>query len=99
MFRRMASWLKRRSRAALTVAGLAMVIAIGAVDRLTPVEMIFAIFYLLPILFVTWFAGRTAGIVLAVASGITWLIVNLMVETPGWKPFIPYWNAISAMVV
>lgn len=99
MLNGLANWLKRRSRTALTAAGLVMVIAIGAVDRLTPAEMIFAIFYLVPILFVTWFAGRRAGVFIATASGITWLVVNLMLETPGWKPFIPYWNALSAMGV
>jgi hypothetical protein len=36
---------------------------------------------------------------IAFASGITWLVVNLLLATPGWKPFIPYWNALSGLVV
>ena len=99
MFGNLVDWLERRPKASLTAAGLVLVVLIGAVDRVTPAEMIFAIFYLIPITFVTWFAGRNAGILIAFASGITWLVVNLMLATPGWKPFIPYWNALSGLLV
>jgi PAS domain S-box-containing protein len=99
MFGNLVNWLERRPKASLTAAGLVLVVLIGAVDRVTPAEMIFAIFYLIPITFVTWFAGRNAGILIAFASGITWLVVNLMLATPGWKPFIPYWNALSGLLV
>jgi len=92
-------WLKRRSKVTLTAAGLILVVLIGAVDRLTPAEMLFVNFYLVIILFVTWFAGRRAGVFIAVVSGITWLVVNLLQATPGWRPFIPYWNALSGLVV
>lgn len=37
-------WLERRSKISLTVAGLVLVILIGAIDQVTPAEMIFAIF-------------------------------------------------------
>jgi PAS domain S-box-containing protein len=99
MFGSIINWVERRSKVSLTTAGLLLVILIGAVDRVTPAEMIFAIFYLIPILFVTWFAGRNAGILIAIASGITWLVVNLLLEAPGWRPFIPYWNALSGLLV
>lgn len=96
---RIIAWLDQRSKLALTATGLVLVIVIGVVDRFTPAEMIFAIFYLVPILFVTWFAGKRAGVFIAVASGVTWLVVDLLLATPGWKPFIPYWNALSGLVV
>ena len=99
MFGNLVDWLKRRSKISLTVAGLILVVLIGAVDRLTPAEMLFVNFYLVIILVVTWFAGRSAGVFIAVVSGITWLVVNLLQATPGWRPFIPYWNALSALVV
>ncbi len=93
------NWFNRRSKTSLTVSGLVAVAVIGAVDRLTPAEMLFVNFYLVIILLVTWFAGRNAGIFLAVVSATIWLVVNLLQATPGWKPFIPYWNALSALVV
>lgn len=99
MFGNLIDWLDRRPKATVTAAGLVLVVLIGAVDRVTPAEMIFAIFYLIPITFVAWFAGRNAGVLIAFASGITWLVVNLLLATPGWKPFIPYWNALSGLVV
>jgi PAS domain S-box-containing protein len=99
MFGSIVDWLERRSKVSLTATGLVLVVLIGAVDRVTPAEMIFAIFYLIPITFVTWFAGRNAGLLIAFASGITWLVVNLLLAAPAWKPFIPYWNALSGLVV
>ena len=92
-------WLKQRSKLSLTITGLILVAVIGIIDRLTPAEMLFVNFYLAVILFVAWFAGRRAGVFLAVVSGIIWLVVNLLQATPEWKPFIPYWNAVSALVV
>src|ERR1051326_8564012 len=95
MLRRVADRLKQRSPSALTAMGLVMVVAIGAADRRTPAEMSFAIFYLVPILFVTWFAGRRAGIFIAVACGLAWFAADEMQTTAAWKSFIPYWNLMS----
>ena len=41
--------------------GLACCLLIGVVDLLTPHEYIFSFIHILPILFITWFAGERAG--------------------------------------
>jgi PAS domain S-box-containing protein len=92
-------WLKQRSKVALIGAGLLIVLAVGTVDHLTPAAMSFAILYLVPVLIVTWFAGRGAGVGIACASAIAWLIVNREQAAPTTPAFIPYWNALSGLIV
>ncbi len=92
-------WLKHRSKASLTAAGLILVILVGVADSLTPRAMVFAIFYLPAIFLVTWFAGKRAGILVACCSAIAWLVVNRAQAAPGTPVFIPYWNALSGLVV
>ena len=93
------NWLQRRSKFSVTVGGLVYVAVVGAVDRLTPAAMLFAIFYLPAILVVTWFAGRPAGTLIAMASALAWLIVDQLLAVPGSPAFIPYWNALSGLAV
>jgi len=99
MLRRVADWLNQRSPSTLTVMGLVMAAVVGVADRRTPAELSFAIFYLVPILFVTWLAGRRAGVFIAVACGIAWFAADLTQPVATWKSFIPYWNLMSRTAV
>ena len=89
---------KRGQNLALAAASFATVIAIGAIDYYSPAEMSFAIFYLLPIMFVTWRAGRRAGVCVSIASAVMWLVVSLAQVMPGLESF-SYWNALSGLFV
>ena len=90
---------KRGQNLALAAASFATVIVIGAIDYYSPAEMSFAIFYLLPIMFVTWRAGRRAGVCVSIASAIMWLVVDLAQATfPGSESFT-FWNATSGLFV
>ncbi len=86
--------LNKRSGWLLTTAGFFLVLLIGFLDYFTGAELSFSIFYLFPIGFVTWYAGRGEGIVLAVLSGFVWLAADIMAGHVYSRPFIPYWNAI-----
>jgi diguanylate cyclase (GGDEF)-like protein len=43
------------------IIGLVCCLLVGVADLLTPHEYIFSFIYILPILFITWFAGKRAG--------------------------------------
>jgi len=49
-----------------TTIGLASCILLGLLDLITPNEFVFSFFYLLPIAFTTWFAGKRGGILISV---------------------------------
>jgi hypothetical protein len=70
-------YLRGRSKFWSFALGVGMIAVIGEVDLLTGPEIGFSIFYLFPIGFMTWSAGRAQGIVLSLLSAGVWLATNL----------------------
>lgn len=60
------------------VAGIGLTIGVCAADYLTGAELSFSIFYFLPIVLVTWCAGRGLGLVVASLSGGAWLVAEAL---------------------
>jgi diguanylate cyclase (GGDEF)-like protein len=85
--------LENRSPAFWMVVGLAFVVGVGAADFWTGSELAFSLFYLIPVVLVTWFKGRFLGMVIAIASAATWLAADALAGHPLSQPFIRYWNA------
>lgn len=84
--------LTKYSRPFHIAAGLITVLIIGLVDYLTGPGTSLAIFYLVPIVQVTWFGGLAAGLVAALGSAGAWLLGELLSGPPGQT--IPAWNVI-----
>ena len=89
---RIDEWLGRQSRGALLLAGLGMVAGLGYLDFATGPELTPLIFYLIPIVFVAWYAGTGLGAVVATASGLAWLLSDVLTHGRYAHPIIPYWN-------
>src|SRR6266566_4175231 len=66
-----------RSPLLVIVIGVLTVILVGLIDLETGAEISLSIFYLVPIAFTTWFAGRTPGLLTAVLSAGVWLAADL----------------------
>ncbi len=97
----MAEWLERleqRSRPSLILAGLGILVVIGAVDYLTGFEMQFSVFYLLGVGLAAWFVGRGFGLVMSVLSVLVWIGGDLAAGARYSNPLIPVWNALILMV-
>lgn len=71
--------------------GLALLILVA--DVLTEHEPNFAIFYLGPIAIATWYLSTRFAVILAGASVLIWLLVDLSQASTYVYPFTPYWNA------
>jgi len=84
--------LNRRSKAFLTVAGFISLILVWIVDYLTGPDFSSIILYLIPVIFVTWFAGRTAGILISVSSAVVWVLTDVIERYPYPHIIIPLWN-------
>jgi signal transduction histidine kinase len=65
-------YLNRRSRTVLVLMGLVLVIYIGELDYVTGPMVALMVFYLIPVCFIAWFAGRWPGILIASASSLIW---------------------------
>jgi signal transduction histidine kinase len=92
---RFVRFMKSLPGPAVSALGLVLVGLLGVADFATGHEISFAVFYLLPVCLVTWFAGRGRGILVSFASAVVWLIADsLVVHPPYSHPLIPFWNAL-----
>ena len=91
---RFRSWLDTRSMPTYVVllVGLAGTAVVGVLDLFTGYELGFSLFYVLPLVFVTWLAGRTRGLAVAFISAGAWLTADIAAGNPYSSPLVPVWN-------
>jgi diguanylate cyclase (GGDEF)-like protein len=85
--------LWKRSFFFWTITGLIGVAGVGIADFLTGWELAFSLFYLIPIVIVTWFSGRNLGLALSVISAIVWFTADTLSGQTYSQPIFRYWNA------
>jgi len=85
--------LKQRSPLFWIMAGLIGVALVGVADFSTGRELAFSLFYLIPIVLVTWFSGRNLGLALSIVSALTWFAADALAGQVHPLPMILYWNA------
>jgi predicted signal transduction protein with EAL and GGDEF domain len=85
--------LQKGSRLFLFIIGCLFVVGVGLADYLTGNELSFSLFYLIPIVLVTWFLGRNLGLMICVISAVTWFFADKLAGDVYSNPFIGYWNA------
>jgi diguanylate cyclase (GGDEF)-like protein len=90
--------LARQSKSHLTTLGLGLVALLGVMDYFTSSDIATFIFYLIPILFVTWFVGKWSGILISVVSIATWFVANMRFLSFDPNPVVPYWNAATRFI-
>ncbi len=73
MIPRFVAWLRRQPRWILVAIGLLWVAALALLDYLAPLELSFLTFYVAPVLFLVWFAGRGAGFLGAAFASLFWV--------------------------
>jgi diguanylate cyclase (GGDEF)-like protein len=86
-------FLNRMSPGQATALALALVGLVGVLDGLTGNELSFSIFYLLPIMLVTWYAQKGSGYLLCGISAAVWLLVDYTSGHIFTHWMIPVWNA------
>lgn len=86
--------LQPRPSSYYTTAAIATVTVaiIGWIDYLTG-EYSLAVFYLAPICFAAWRAGRIVGLIIALLSVFAWVCSDFAMGRVYGHPFMPYWNA------
>lgn len=88
-----------QNRPALIVASLTFLAAVAVIDSATGPEVYLSIFYLVPGAVVAWFAGKSAGIMIAVVSALAWLIVELNFGKHYQHAIVPYFNGFLQLVM
>jgi diguanylate cyclase (GGDEF)-like protein len=92
--RRILNFLERQPPDVTICTSVILLVIIGYFDYITGVEFSFSIFYLLPIMLVTWLIGKKAGIIMAVCCSVTWLSADYFATVAYSHPLVPYWNTI-----
>lgn len=88
---------RRRSSSFTTVSGFLLVIIIGIFDYLTGPVFSSLVAYLIPVIFVTRFAGRTAGIAISVASSMIWVLADILASPSHSFFIIHFWNLLEKL--
>ncbi|MEC4985635.1 MAG: GGDEF domain-containing protein [Oscillatoria sp. PMC 1068.18] len=87
-------YLQKSPKPLIFSLGIIQLLLIGMIDYLVVNHVSLAIFYLLPIIFTTWFWNQSAGMVMSFLSAIAWLNAYYAEEfCLTLNPSIPYWNA------
>lgn len=75
-----------------TAAGIGSIGLLGIVDYLTGNEITFSLFYLAPIVIVTWAVNQSAGLLMSMLSALTLLGAEIAAGQTYSSPTIYIWN-------
>jgi diguanylate cyclase (GGDEF)-like protein len=89
--------LEKRSKLFVVTVGFAIIVALGFLDYLTGYEFAFSLFYLIPIVLITWFTGQRLGIVASLISTVVWIISDVAAESPSFSSLIYVWNTVMGL--
>jgi len=90
---RVRQFMEKKTRFGAMVIGSALLGIIGYFDTVTSREISFAILYLVVICYITWFVGRSPGILASVASAMICFFDEYTGAELMENTLIPYWNA------
>ena len=90
---RIDEWLRRQSRAAILAEGFVLVLGLGYLDRAVAADLA-PLVYLGPVALVAWYAGVWPADVIALASGVSWVMAHGEAAVPGTRPGLLYWDLV-----
>ena len=88
----MKRFLRQRSKTFHLAITLLTILLLGILDYLTGAELSFSLFYVVPISYIAWYAGKRSAILFSVISAIAWHISNRLAGEEYSNIAIPYWN-------
>ncbi len=87
-------WLLSLRRPWILMLAVCGVGIVGLGDYLTGYEVSMSLFYIGPIAVAAWYAGRTAGVAIAVLSCVGWYIADSAAGNEYSHPLIALWNVL-----
>src|SRR4030042_882686 len=72
--------------------GFFLVGLMGVFDYLTGPVFSSLVFYLVPVIFVIWSVGRSAGVWISITSALTWVLTYIISSLSHTNLIIPFWN-------
>lgn len=90
---------RSRSKLFITLTGFILVIIIGIIDYLAGPVYSSLIAYLIPVIFVTRFAGRASGLVMSAVSSGAWILGDILADPEHTFLIVHFWNLIEKLGV
>lgn len=87
-------YLERSNNYKKLLAGIVLISLVAFTDFITSKEISFSIFYLIPITFMAWYAGKLFGILFAVAGAGLWLIMDTAGFTEVNNLVYSFWSTV-----
>jgi len=89
----------QKSSSVITILGFIFVVIIGVLDYLIGPDFSSLLAYLIPVIVVTRFVGKMAGISISIASAITWILADILAD-PNYT-FLPvhFWNHLEKLAI
>jgi PAS domain S-box-containing protein len=88
-------WLSTRPKPLVVALGLTGVFLLDLVDYVSHADIRFSLFYLLVVTAVGWFGGRGAGITMAIATGVSRLVIDALLHRVGPYAWVPVFNLVA----
>lgn len=88
------TYLANQSKFYIVTLAVFLVLIIGMLDFLTGNEFSISVFYLIPVILVTWLLESNFSWAITLMSALTWLIADLSGELKYSSILIPFWNAL-----
>ena len=91
------NYLGKIPKTAILVISFALVMILGVIDHLTGYDISFSIFYLLPVVLVSWFDKRSHAVIISILSAAVWLFADISSGHIYSHSAIPAWNSIMRL--
>jgi diguanylate cyclase (GGDEF)-like protein len=92
MIKKLDESLRESPRSYVIFIGSLLISLMGYIDYLTGSEIAITILYLLPISFVTWYAGWNVGALMSIITTSVWFLADLSATEQYSHPIVPFWN-------
>lgn len=90
-------YLSRLPQSVLIFVASLVVLLVGILNHWAGPEISSTIFYLIPVVLVTWFTRRSIGFIFSILSALMWLIADLTSGATYFNSDIPYWNGVARL--
>jgi diguanylate cyclase (GGDEF)-like protein len=92
-------WLARFSRITLIAVAAGFVLLVGINRCITGTEYALSVFFMFPVVFVTWYMGTLPGVFMSFFSTAVWLAADLYLLDEFSSPAVPFINETFRLIV
>jgi len=96
-YRKLMEYFSKKSKITLINTGIVSVLFLGIIDYVTGYEFSFSIFYLIPLIFVTWFVGLSSAVVISVICAVVWSVADVASGRTYVYPILIFWNGFMRL--